>query len=200
MTGQGRSGALTVMAEMDREFTERVVAVVRRWGAQGATPPWDADTVGRLAQRLAALVAERGLPRPARAATADSTTGMPEAEMARLTDRVAGAGEEPRLAEAVRQLIKACFYPEKDQCCESYREVSADGTCRRQELARVRGRISGSYCVDCPHWTALTPAEQAQRLAEGWRAEPAMLTAHEDVFLPADFRALRRALYAAARR
>jgi hypothetical protein len=100
----------------------------------------------------------------------------------------------------VRQLLKACLQMEPVRCRESYREVIG-GACRRQELARVRGRISGSHCVDCPHWAALDAAKNTALMERAWVEGPvARFQAHRDVFLPEDFRALRtRALRAKIR-
>jgi hypothetical protein len=114
---------------------------------------------------------------------------MAEEECALLIARVMAGLAGPRLAEAARQLVKACFYPEFKTCRDSFREVAADGSCRRQELARVRGRISGAHCVDCPHWVALTPAQHIAYLTHEWRGDAAEFSAHRDVFLPEDFRA-----------
>ena len=108
--------------------------------------------------------------------------------------------DDPVLADVARQLVKACFYPEFKVCRDSFREVARDGSCRRQERERVRGRISGTHCVDCPHWVALAPAEHAEFLAREWRSDPEMLAANRGMFLPEDFRALRLWLHAAARR
>ena len=116
-----------------------------------------------------------------------------------LVARVIAGSDEPLLAEAARHLVKACFYPEFKVCRDSFREVTADGSCRRQELERVRGRVSGTHCVDCPHWVALEPEAHSEFLAREWRAQPALLMEHRDIFLPEDFRALRRWLHAAAR-
>jgi hypothetical protein len=125
---------------------------------------------------------------------------MSEEECAPLVARVvAGVEGDALLAEAARQLVKACFYPEFKVCRDSFREVARDGACRRQQLARVRGRISGTHCVDCPHWVALEPAEHVRFVTAEWRMDPADFTAHREVFLPEDFRELRRWLYAAAR-
>ena len=104
------------------------------------------------------------------------------------------------MAGPARQLVKACFYPEFKTCRDSFREVSPDGTCRRQELARARVRVSGSHCVDCPHWVALTPDQHVRFLTRAWQpGRAAEFTAHRDVFLPEDFRALRRFLHGLAR-
>jgi hypothetical protein len=104
-----------------------------------------------------------------------------------------------RLHRNVTQLVKACFYPEFTVCRDSFREVAKDGSCRRQELARVRQRVSGTHCVDCPHWVALTPAGHGELLQREWRSEPGILEDNCGVFLPEDFRELRRWLHARAR-
>jgi hypothetical protein len=96
-------------------------------------------------------------------------------------------------------MVKACFYPEFKVCRDSFREVGRDGACRRQELARARTRVSGTHCVDCPHWVALDPLEHAEFLAREWHRDAHVLAANRGVFLPEDFRELRRWLWAAAR-
>jgi hypothetical protein len=104
------------------------------------------------------------------------------------------------LAVPVRQLVKACFQPEFRRCRESYREVGADGTCRRQQLGKALGRVSGAHCVDCPYWLDLEPEPHAKFLAKQWRAGAEEFAAHREVFLPEDFRALRRCVRAMAGR
>ena len=79
-------------------------------------------------------------------------------------------------------------------------QLAADCTCRRQEFARVRLRISGAHCVDCPHWVALAPAQHEKYLAREWHGVVLDFTAHRGVFLPEDFRALRLWLHARARK
>jgi hypothetical protein len=114
--------------------------------------------------------------------------------------RVLGGAGDELLATAVKQLVKACFYPEFTVCRDSFREPTKDGGCKRQELERVRGRVSGTHCVDCPHWVALSPEQHGEMLAREWRVgSAAQLTENRGVFLPEDFRALRRWLYARAR-
>lgn len=95
------------------------------------------------------------------------------------------------LAVPVRQLLKACLQLEPVRCRESYRDV-VGGSCRRQDLARARGRISGTHCVDCPHWTALDADRHAALLERAWvEGSAARLDDHREIFLPEDFRALR---------
>lgn len=180
------------------EFERRVVPMVARFCAQGnALVP--APALARFAAQLRDVIAERGLPPPLPPGEGGTPGGMPETDVAPLVARVTAGLDVPLLVEAARQLVKACCYPEFTVCRDSYREVARDGACRRQELARARGRISGSHCVDCPHWTALTPAAHAELLGREWHGDPADFTAHRDVFLPEDFRAFRLWLHAARR-
>ena len=182
----------------DEEFAAVVSAIVGRCMAQngrlGAEVP-----VAQVARGLLALIAERGLPRPLAADERGEPGGMPEEECSRLVAGVLAGVSDALLAEAVRQLIKACFHPEFKTCRDSYCAVSPDGSCRRQELARARGRISGSHCVDCPHWVALEGSAHAALLARHWQREPEVFRRHADIFLPEDFRVLRRWLYRRAR-
>jgi hypothetical protein len=124
---------------------------------------------------------------------------MSEQEFAPLVAQVIAGCEEALLADAARQLVKACFYPEFKVCRDSFREVTRDGVCRRQQLERVRSRISGTHCVDCPHWIALPPEGHQDYLRSEWHGSPEMFDAHRSVFLPEDFRALRRWLHHTAR-
>jgi len=181
------------------EFSRLVGAVLARFFAQNAqVTPSDAE-VAAFGMRLWALVAERGLPRPLAPHERGTPGEMSEEACAPLVERVLAGTGTALLATAARQLVKTCFYREFKTCRDSFREVAADGTCRRQELARVRGRVSGAHCVDCPHWIALTPEQHGKYLAREWRTGAAEFTAHRDVYLPEDFRALRRWLHERAR-
>lgn len=172
----------------EADFLRIVAAIVTRYFDQNGRPPPSEVSLAALAARLAQWVRERGFP----------DVGLAETEVAAATGRVLGGEPNSLLADAVKQLVKACGYPRLTECRNSFREVTPDGACRRQELARVRARISGSHCVDCPHWTALAPERHAEFLAGEWRQDSALLAAHRGVFLPEDFRALRRWLQAAA--
>jgi hypothetical protein len=169
------------------EFSLLVEAVLARFLAQNGRAGLTTEEGRAVGRRLGAVVAERGWPR----ALADGECGAPGG--------MSEAGDEG-LANAVKQLVKACLYPEFTVCRESYREAAGDGGCKRQELARVRGRVSGTHCVDCPHWVALTPEQHGAMLARAWRVGGAeALAENRGVFLPEDFRALRRWLHARAR-
>lgn len=182
-----------------QEFSRLVSAVVARFFAQNnRTPPAETERMA-LGERLWALVEERGLPRPLAREERGEPGEMSDEECAPLVARAMGTASDPLLATAARQLVKACFYPEFKTCRDSFREVAPDGSCRRQELKRVLGRLSGAHCVDCPHWVALAPEQHERFLAREWRTGAAEFTAHRAVFLPEDFRALRRWLYARAR-
>jgi hypothetical protein len=151
--------------------------------------------IAAFAQRLWAVVNERGLPRPLAAGEQGAPGGMPEPECAPLVAKIGGELPAAQFTEPARQLIKACLYPEFRNCRDSFCETGADGICRRQLLAKVRGRLSGAHCVDCPHWIDLEPAEHERYLVAEWCTDPAEFLAHRDVFLPEDFRALRRWLH-----
>lgn len=199
LTSPGESDGLRATMENLDEFERLVATVVTRFFGQKLDAPPPAAEVARLVAQMRQLVEERGLPPPLPLHENGAPGGMSEEACAPLVARVIAGTQEPLLAEAARQLIKACFYPEFKVCRDSFREVTRDGTCRRQELERVRGRLSGSHCVDCPHWVALTAPQHAQYLRQEWRGDPAVFAAHQEIFLPEDFRALRRWLHAAAR-
>jgi hypothetical protein len=185
--------------EAEKEFSRLVGAVLVRFLAQnGRAAPPDA-AIAAFGARLWTLVKERGLPRPLAAHERGEPGEMSDAECAPLGGRVLGGATDEWLAAAAKQLVKACFYPEFKTCRDSWREVAADGACRRQELARVRGRVSGAHCVDCPHWVAMTPAPHEKFLAKNWRAGAENFRANRGEFLPEDFRALRVWLHARAR-
>lgn len=185
------------MADTAAEFSERVAAVLGRFCAQNGQSPLPAAMVTAFVAKLGELVAERGWPRALAPGETGAPGGLPEKEAAELAARVAGPDSPPLLQEAARQFVKACFYPEFTQCRDSFRAVGPDGACRRQQVERVRGRISGSHCVDCPHWVALEPAQHAEFFAGEWRGDPAVLAAHRELFLPHDFGAFRRWRHAA---
>ncbi len=200
LTGRRQCGGVRAMTADEHAFSGLVEAVLRRFLAQNGVPAADAAMSRGIAVRLWALVRERGLPRPLATHERGEPGGMSEAECAPLVARVLGEVGEPVFQEAAKQLVKACFYPEFKTCRDSFRAVAADGSCRRQELARVRQRISGAHCVDCPHWVALDPEQHARFLARNWKAGADAFAAHRDTFLPEDFRRLRRWLHDAARR
>lgn len=181
------------------EFQRVVTEVLSRFFAQVSRPTSAAD-LHRLAAQLAAVVVERGLPRPLADGELGTPGGMADEDCAALVSRVMDGLDDPSLTDAARQLVKACFYPEFRNCRDSFRELKRDGSCRRQELERARQRLSGSHCVDCPHWVAFSPAEHVEFLRREWHADPNKFAEHQGIFLPEDFRVLRRWLYQAARR
>lgn len=199
MTEAGDCGGLRAMDEAATEFSARVAAVLARFFAQNAKTPPSAAECASFSARLWALVAERGLPRPLAAHERGAPGELSDKEVAPLVARVLAGSDDGLLATAAKQLVKACFYPEFKTCRDSWHEVDAGGACRRQELARVRTRVSGAHCVDCPHWVALTPAQHEKFLAKQWRSGAADFAASRAEFLPEDFRALRRWLHARAR-
>ncbi len=187
------------MDAAEKEFSRLVGAVLARFFTQNARAPLPVADSTAFGVRLWALVAERGLPRPLGPDETGAPGGMAEEEVAPLVARALGGADDPLLATAAKQLVKACFYPEFTVCRDSFREVAKDGGCRRQEWTRVLGRVSGAHCVDCPHWVALEPAAHEKFLTEEWRSDPAEFARHRGGFLPEDFRALRGWLHARAR-
>lgn len=165
--------------------------MVRRVARQQAREVADA-AVDHVARRLAAELSAVALPAPLPPDDPGRPGGVAEAEVARLVAAVMSDRNDPFLAEVVRQLIKACLHPVFTQCRDSYRERSADGRCRRQEPDRTRVRVSGAPCVDCPYWTRLTAADHGRLLDAGWVGDPAAWHGEADLYLPEDFRALRR--------
>jgi hypothetical protein len=163
------------------EFEEVVVTLLDRFQRQQDRPLADPTVLRAVAARLGELV--RSAPPPGDPGT--------------VAAQIAGPGLDPGLADAVTQLVKAVTYPRLDVCRESYQEPGPDGSCRRQQAAQARRRISGTHCVDCPHWLAFGPVEHAAWLRAAWRSDPAEFDAAREIFLPEDFRALRRLLFRA---
>ena len=161
--------------------------------------PVDGETQ-QISRRLWEMILTRGLPRPLDPGDMGSPGELNAAEVAPMVEAVLeGNDRRAALIDPIRQLVKTCFNREFGICRDSYREVSADGSCRRQTLKKALGRVSGSHCVDCPYWTALSPAEHAVLLGAAWLDDAAEFTARQDVYLPEDFRALRVWLHAAVR-
>ncbi len=173
-------------------FIQHVQAILDRWCVQNniVIPPGESAGV---AQRLAGLVGER------RAGPAGPggffSSEMSDPEAAPFVAAMLAEIPVPRrelLMTPARQLVKACFNPLRTRCRDSFRERGSDGSCRRQELPRVRSRVSGSHCIDCPYFTELPEEPHREFLRECW--DPAKrdeLAAHWEIFLPEDFRALR---------
>ena len=185
--------------QTEKDFRECVDAVLVRFARQNGEVPPAVEERARLAANLWALIVERGLPARLTAGAQGAPREMSDAECAPLVARVTGGAAGTLLAETARQLVKACFYPEFKVCRDSFREIAVDGSCRRQDLARVRRRVSGAHCVDCPYWQSLTAEQHGKFLAKHWRAGAAEFAAHREIFLPEDFRALRRGVRELAR-
>jgi hypothetical protein len=175
------------------EFTGLVSACLRRFLAQNERPELPAALLTVLAGRFWQVVRrESASPGAASPEWREIPAARIEAMAGELLDDSLTPEARADLAVPVRQLLKACLQLEPVRCRESYREV-VGGSCRRQDLARARGRISGTHCVDCPHWTALDPDRHAALLERSWVEGPeTRLRDHRGVFLPEDFRALRR--------
>lgn len=101
-------------------------------------------------------------------------------------------GRSAELSGLAKQVFKACFQPPPPVCRDSYRESDAAGRCRRQERTYDLARLSGAHCVDCPYWEEFAAGPHFGWLSERWRSGRAELEASAEVFLPEDFRELRR--------
>ncbi len=202
LTAQGQCGVVRAMNNdtAEAEFSRLVTAVLVRFCAQNATPAMTTANGAAVGARLWAVVSEQGLPRALPAGECGAPGGLSDEACAPLVARVMGAETNALLEVAVKQLVKACLYPEFTVCRESYCEPMKGGGCKRQEIERVRTRVSGTHCVDCPYWVALAPDQHAELLVRAWRVGGAGAFAeNRDVFLPEDFRALRQWLHARAR-
>ncbi|MDB6168149.1 MAG: hypothetical protein JWM88_1013 [Verrucomicrobia bacterium] len=176
------------------EFARHVAAILERFFRQNGRAQLPATEVAALADGLWTAVERVGLPRPLAQSEQGAPGKLPDGEVERLLDPVLAAlpaGSRESLTGPAAQLLKACLYPEFRKCRDSFREISPDGACRRQELPRAQARLSGSHCVDCPHWLALTPEQHTRYLAREWKGGAEEFNAHREVFLPEDFRALR---------
>jgi len=181
-------------------FVSRIRAILARYLRQNqAAVPGEAE-LNEIADRMWDLINLRGLPPPLAEGELGTPGELSAAEVAPMLDRVlAGCETRAALVDPVRQLIKACFHREFTICRDSYREVSGDGVCRRQTLTKALARVSGSHCVDCPYWTALSPLDHAEKLEAAWVGDSRDFVEHRDIFLPEDFRELRQWIHAAAR-
>jgi len=187
------------MAYARDEFRAAVVAILERFAAQTGEPALEASVAVDIADRLLQIVERQGLPPPLPDGESGEPGGMAELACATFVREALGGDAVSPAAEPLRQIVKACFHPEFRNCRNSFREVSADGKCRRQDLARARRRVSGAPCVDCPYWVQLDAAAHAKLLLAHAAGSPAEIARHLDVFLPEDFRRLRQWRHAAAR-
>ena len=182
-----------------REFDALVIANLERWFRRNGHGPVAAADLTGLAARLRAMVNQHGLPGVPSSGRPEEAPELAAEECAPLERSVLGPlGVDPRWGTPVRQLVKACLQPEFRRCRDSYRERDADGSCRRQQAGKARGRLSGSPCVDCPYWLELTPEQHARALRDGWAGEPNGFESDPELYLPSDFRALRRLVRAMA--
>jgi len=180
------------MPSASEVFVELVGAMLARYCRQNRLPPLPDSERNAIGARLWVMISVRGIPLRIPEGESNSRPEMKADEVAPLVATILeNCSRADDLAVPVRQLIKACFQAERSQCRESYKETRSDGQCRRQQLERVRSRVSGTHCVDCPYWNELNPDAHERFLVEAWCGNPEEFTANREVFLPEDFRELR---------
>jgi hypothetical protein len=181
-------------------FRQHLGQILARYCRQNGLVELSEAEMDLISTRLLAIIATRGLPRPLPPGEEGSPGELNAAEVTPLVESVLeGVNRRAALLDPIRQLVKACFHREFAICRDSYREVLPDGICRRQQLKKALGRVSGSHCVDCPYWTSLSADEHAQRLSDSWMGDMEEFERNRSVYLPADFRALRLWIHSAAR-
>src|SRR5690349_16166023 len=109
------------MDESWDEFGRIVGAVLARFSRQGARPAPTPHDVRRFVRQLRELIEHRGLPRALRDDECGIPGSMSEAECAPLVAQVVAGLDDAALADAARQFVKACFYPEFKTCRDSFR-------------------------------------------------------------------------------
>jgi hypothetical protein len=195
LTPEAHQQCLAAHGGAEAAFVALAGNCVRRFLQQNGQAPLPEAFLAGYAAWLWRVVRDAGLPRPLGPDESGEPGEMPPERATELAARVfagmAWPERHPELDVPTRQLLKACLQPEFRQCRESYHEV-VDGACRRQQLKRVRGRISGAHCVDCPYWVSLRAEQHRALLARSWvSGDAGELDRHEAIYLPEDFRALR---------
>lgn len=180
-----------------KELAGRVQQVLERYCRQNGHGDELAGTIETVAVRLANAACQRAARRERWSGAGEPPEMNPEEVAALVNEALADLHGAEWLTGPVKQLVKGCGQATRQQCRESYREVDGAGVCRRQLLAKALERVSGTHCVDCPYWTQLTAGQHESLLAEAWvgAGGAAELAAHREVFLPEDFRALRRLMF-----
>jgi hypothetical protein len=171
-------------AALQSDFRRSVAVVVTRFLAQNGLVTAGEEELRALADALGESVVGD------HSAEGELPEAVVKDGVARLL--VVFSPPRPELANLAKQLLKGCHQPDKSPCCESYCETDAAGRCRRQELAYDLARASGAHCVDCPHWRGWSPEEHAEKLSAAWQDGAVVFAENRGVFLPEDFRELRR--------
>src|SRR5687767_6965088 len=93
------------------EFQKIVITILDRFFEQNGRAALSIQQTGGCAARLAELVTTRNLPPLLRPGDLGKPGSISDTECAPLVGEVLGDLQDPLLADAVRQLIKACFNP-----------------------------------------------------------------------------------------
>src|SRR5688572_28907287 len=125
------------MASAQAVFGQHTGEILRRYCRQNGMAEPTNEESDQISARLWKIVCVRGLPLPLRSGEPGSPGELSAAEVTPLVESVLGGGDwRAALIDPVRQLIKACFHQEFTVCRDSYREVSVDGVCRRQQFKK----------------------------------------------------------------
>lgn len=169
------------------EFAAGLGAVLARWRENQGRAPWEAAQLAPLEEALWAEVARpegwgAALDEPDTDGERRMTTVAAE-----VAARVALEGLEPKV---VRQLLLVCALDAFTKCRDSWWTNPG-----RRDRATCRARLSGAHCVDCPWWLDQPdPAAHRTWMETAWQAggaEPDLMDAGWDDFLPEDWRAWR---------
>ncbi len=177
-------------------FVEIGMEVTKRFFKQSdALPPSDAY-ITSLWKSLWSTVLAEGLPQPLAANEIGEARTLDDAYLLTLATGTLGRLPRHRTEDILRtfciQLLITLLSPEFKSCRQSYSHTDATGQCARQSPNHCRDRVSGSHCEDCPFFVALSKDQHRKLLGRNFGPDhQTVWTAHTDLFLPEDFRALR---------
>lgn len=190
--------------EAEVGFVHQVKKILQRHFGQTEKSAPPEQALVHFGKVLWRLVQKHGLPAPLANADQGQDQNMPSEKLASRLDEVwrgfKFSDYRSDLEVPARHLVKGIWQPEFKKCRLSYKESDSSKNCDRQDLAKVRSRISGAHCVDCPYWVSVSSLKNEKLLTKEWNQNKvAEFTANADVFLPEDFRSLRQLLYMHAR-
>lgn len=172
------------------DFASLVEAVLTRALAQMGRSVLSESELKSIAREVLAIGREGGWAFRFSSSNNELPLEMVRAWQNRLS--VLALGRSDELGNVYKQLLKGCFQASPERCRDSYRETDSAGRCRRQERDYDLNRISGAHCVDCPYWCEKEAEMHLEWLGNQWLRGASELKVGRDIYLPEDFRALRR--------